>query len=175
MRSLSTNTRETCTVSDQDFSFFFKFLCYYNESFILFFSMKTINSYFILKQQSMLVIVHLLYFFFPEMTTYLGVANHSIFITCIWECVTLSRYKTPFVCVLVWPSVNPFMSVFVVYSCFYPRVYVWVWRWSTCGGNVACGCALAQHTFWWMLPLYGISVMFRQCDIAVCFRPERWW
>lgn len=70
------------------------------------------------------------------------------------------------------------MSVFVVYSCFLPlcvRVCVvsGVWWCCTCCvkkvvGGAECVCALAQHTFWWMLPLYGISVMFRQCDIAEC-------
>lgn len=98
-----------------------------------------------------------------------------------WECVTQSCYKTPFcVCVCLYDGLcQPYHTcVRSIFLFFLPRVCVasvWVWRCSTCGWRAECGCALAQHTFWWMLPLYGISVMFRQCDIAVCFRTERWW
>lgn len=81
------------------------------------------------------------------------------------------------VCVCGWQSVSPIhVCVFVVYSCFLPLcvcVASGVWWCRTCcvrkvGGGAECVSALAQHTFWWMLPLYGISVMFRQCDIAEC-------
>ncbi len=68
MRSLNTNTRETCTVSNQDFLFIFKIfkrlkamskpatssVTTMNHS-LSFLSLKIINSYFILEQKSILV------------------------------------------------------------------------------------------------------------------------
>ncbi len=75
MRSLNTNTRETCTVSNQDFLFVFKIfkrlkamskpatssVTTMNHS-LSFLSLKIINSYFILEQKS--ILVHSPSFFF---------------------------------------------------------------------------------------------------------------
>lgn len=106
MHSLNMNMRETCTVSNPDISFFFKSLKWLGNSTPSLTAMKGRHSlsshenYFYLKQQ-MLDVVHLFSFFclFVFCSHHKFRCSEPIKCKTIWECVTLSCYKTPFVCV----------------------------------------------------------------------------